>query len=52
MKGRSMEQILREKHRPESRVFQKLRAVFVLRPFHVAAEKGQRLPMHWPFRAL
>ena len=47
-----MEQILREKHRPESLVFQKLRAVFVLRPFHVASEKGQPLPMHWPFRAL
>ena len=47
-----MEQILREKHRPESLVFQKLRAGFVLRSFHVAARKGERLPIHWPFRAL
>ena len=47
-----MEQILREKHRPELLEHQRLRAVFVLRSFHVAAEKGQRLPMHWPFRAL
>ena len=47
-----MEQILREKHRPESLVFQKLRAGVVLGSFHVAAGKGQGLPMHWPFRAL
>ena len=32
--------------------FQKLGAVFASRALCFAAEKGQRFPMHWLFRAL
>lgn len=51
--GTPMEQILRKnKYVPELLAFQKLGAVFASRALCFAAEKGQRFPMHWLFRAL
>ena len=52
-KCKGLAQILRKnKYVPELLAFQKLGAVFASRALCFAAEKGQRFPMHWLFRAL
>lgn len=52
-KGPLWSRFLRKnKYVPELLAFQKLGAVFASRALCFAAEKGQRFPMHWLFRAL